>query len=107
MDEFRYNTIHVETEKYLMKEKDTEISTDDDDDAEDKNSKKYDEGYYYYGRADTIYNIGIAFGNAMIQLEQHLKNEIIITSPNNIDRNNNNSDILLVRCPDGFQFCGL
>mmetsp|Transcript_5473 Transcript_5473/g.6297 ORF Transcript_5473/g.6297 Transcript_5473/m.6297 type:complete len:93 (-) Transcript_5473:749-1027(-) len=57
---FRYNTMYVPTEQYLLPEQ------DDDDSSE----KRYDNGYHYYGRADTVYRIGEAFSTAMIKLEE-------------------------------------
>jgi len=57
---FRYNTMYVPTEQYLLPEQ-------DDDDSSDQ---RYDNGYHYYGRADTVYRIGEAFGTAMIKLEE-------------------------------------
>mmetsp|Transcript_13000 Transcript_13000/g.14439 ORF Transcript_13000/g.14439 Transcript_13000/m.14439 type:complete len:94 (+) Transcript_13000:2-283(+) len=56
---FRYNTMYVPTEQYLLPEQD-----------DDSSEKRYDNGYHYYGRADTVYRIGKAFGTAMIKLEE-------------------------------------
>lgn len=50
-DEFQNNTIFVPTAQYAV-----------------TNGTTYNGIYHYYGRADTYYNIGQAFGNAMYQI---------------------------------------
>ena len=61
-------------EQYLLPEEnhDEDDTTNDDgtDDATSTKRRQYDNGYHYYGRADTIYRIGEAFGTAMLQLEE-------------------------------------
>ena len=66
---------HITTqEQYLLpaENHDDDDTKNDDgtDDATSTKRRQYDNGYHYYGRADTIYRIGEAFGTAMLQLEE-------------------------------------
>lgn len=51
LDEFRDNTLFVRTAPYVV-----------------SNGTSYNGGYHYYGRADTYFHIGKAFGDGMLQL---------------------------------------
>jgi hypothetical protein len=52
MDEFKDNVRFAETAKYVVKDGDS-----------------FDGGYHYYGRADTFFQIGQSFGEAMLSLQ--------------------------------------
>jgi len=62
-DEFINNTILVETKQYWKIENANETNI--------PKQTNYDGVHHYYGRADTIYSIGVDFGKAMIQLENY------------------------------------
>lgn len=51
MPEFANNTLFVPTAQYVI-----------------SNGTSYSGGYHYFGRADTYYHIGRAFGRGMLQL---------------------------------------
>jgi hypothetical protein len=50
-DEFEGTVRFVKTSPYVIKDQES-----------------FDGGYHYFGRADTFYQIGEAFGNAMLEL---------------------------------------
>lgn len=51
LDEFRSNSFFVRTAPFVV-----------------ANETSYNGGYHYYGRADTYFHIGKAFGDGMLQL---------------------------------------
>lgn len=55
MEEFRNNTVFVETHQYFVEQSDLKGDV-------------YDGARHYYGRADTVLNIGRAFGHGMVGL---------------------------------------
>ena len=58
LDEFRNNTMFVRTAPYAV-----------------LNSTTYNGIYHYFGRADTMFHIGQAFGRGMLQLMGYRSNE--------------------------------
>jgi Carbohydrate esterase, sialic acid-specific acetylesterase len=53
MDEFRDNTLYVPTAPHVVSPEDHKV---------------FNGNYHYYGRADTFYQIGHAFGRGMLEL---------------------------------------
>lgn len=59
LPEFKHNTLFVKTSPYVVKD-----------------GESFDGDYHYYGRADTFFHIGHAFGKGMLQLIE--KQEITV-----------------------------
>ena len=106
--EFQNNTIFVPTAQYAV-----------------TNGTTYNAIYHYYGRADTYYHIGQAFGNAMYQIVTEttlattltVETEPPVLLPNSIDSSDSSSHArptchlfqnieCFVRCMARFVFAG-